>query len=128
MTKSSGREIGPAIRRGRIEQLDIYDVSSSELQILENGSVDTLFLNFAIALISVASSFFITLLTTQIDSSRTFIVFVVISVFGFGIGLILLSLWWWHRRYKSNIFKEIQRRMPPEGIPAMIDVVTDGRS
>ncbi|WP_162826807.1 hypothetical protein [Pseudolabrys taiwanensis] len=114
----------PAVRRGRIERLDIYEISETELQILERGSPESLFLNFAIFLLSIAISFLVTLLTTEIQSSRTFIVFVVVAVLGFIIGLVLLALWAWHRHSTALIFEQIRRRMPPEGVPT---VEIDGR-
>jgi hypothetical protein len=35
-------DLPPAIRRARLEQLTIYDVTESELEILERGSPDAL--------------------------------------------------------------------------------------
>lgn len=54
----------PAVRRARIERLDIYEISETELQILERGSPDSILLNFAIFLVSIAVSFLVALLTT----------------------------------------------------------------
>lgn len=106
----------PAIRRGRIETLNIYDVSEAELQALERGSSESLFLNFAIFLLSSAISLLVALLTTNIESNRTFIVFVVCTVIAFTGGSFLLALWGWHRRSRSQLFEQIRRRIPPEGI------------
>jgi hypothetical protein len=107
----------PAVRRAPIERLDIYEISETELQILERGSPESIFLNFAIFLMSVTISFLIALLTTEIQSSRTFAVFVVVTVVGFVSGAVLLALWLWHRRSTATIFEQIRRRMPPEGVP-----------
>jgi len=107
----------PAIRRGRIQQLDIYEISETELQMLERGSPESILLNFAIFLGSVAVSFLIALLTTEIQSSRTFSVFVIITAIAFVVGAVLLALWIWYRRSTTTIFEQIRRRMPPEGVP-----------
>jgi len=87
------------------------------LQILERGSPDSILLNFAIFLGSVAVSFLIALITTEIHSSRTFAVFVIITVAAFIVGAVLLALWIWYRRSTTTIFDQIRRRMPPEGVP-----------
>jgi hypothetical protein len=105
----------PAVRRARIERLDIYEISEIELQILERGSPESILLNFAIFLISIAASFIIALLTTEIQSSRIFVVFVIVTVAGFIIGAVLLALWAWYRQSTRTIFEQIRRRMPPEG-------------
>jgi len=116
----------PAVRRARIERLDIYEISETELQILERGSPESILLNFAIFLVSIAVSFLIALLTTEIQSSRTFTVFVIVAVVGFVIGAVLLALWIWYRRSTATIFDQIRRRMPPEGVPtAAIEGTSD---
>jgi hypothetical protein len=68
-------------------------------------------------LISIAVSFLVALLTTEIQSSRTFAVFVIVTVVGFITGAVLLALWTWYRRSTTTIFDQIRRRMPPEGVP-----------
>jgi len=115
----------PAIRRGRIDRLNIYEVTDSELHLLERGSPESLFLNFAVFLLSTAISFLVTLLSTEIGSARVFSVFVILTVLGFILGTLLLALWWWHRRSSSLIIEEIRRRMPPEGIPSDASVIID---
>jgi hypothetical protein len=117
MAQDGGPEFLPAVRRARIERLDIYEISETELQILERGSPESILLNFAIFLISIAASFLIALLITEIQSSRTFTVFVIVTVVGFIIGTILLAFWAWYRRSTTTMFEQIRRRMPPEGVP-----------
>lgn len=110
----------PAIRRGRVERLTIYEVSEFELDTLERGSPDSIFLNIAIALLSSAISLLVTLLTTTIESMRTFVVFVVCVVVGFVIGVILLILWWRSHSSVSDYIKTIRNRVPPEGTPGFL--------
>lgn len=117
MNDTNVSELLPAIRRARIDRLNIYEVSETELQMLERGSPESIFLNFAIFLISAASSFLVALLTTEIPSTRVFVVFVVLTVIGFVGGIVLFGLWGWHRRSTTTIFAQIRRRMPPEGVP-----------
>jgi hypothetical protein len=114
---TSGPGFLPAIRRARIDRLNIFEVSESELDILERGSPESLFLNFAIFLLSSSGNLVIALLTTRIESARVFIVFVIGAIVGFVGGLLLLALWGWYRRSRSKIFEQIRRRMPAEGVP-----------
>lgn len=87
------------------------------MQILERGSPESIFLNFAIFLISISASFLVALLTIEIQSVRIFNVFIVVTVVGFTIGGVLLALWAWYRRSTTTTFAQIRRRMAPEGIP-----------
>ena len=112
----------PAIRRARFGQLIIYEISDTELQLIERGAPDSLFLTFGIFLISIGISFIITLLSTSIDSIRIFTTFVVISTIGLVTGVILLGLWWWYRKTRSDLFRSIRERLPQEGeaLPVLI--------
>jgi hypothetical protein len=121
MTDRNQTEFLPAVRRARIERLNIYEVSEEELELLERGSPESLFLNFALILLSTAISLLITLLTADISSDRVFYVFVIFTVIGFIGGAVLLVLWLWYRQSTTNVFEQIRRRMPPEGIPVSMD-------
>ncbi len=108
------------VRRGTYAHLTLYEVEKSELELLAQGSPDSLYLNFAIFLLSVAVTALVALFTLPTDKtspvSMTFIVFVVITVLGFIIGIFLLLLWLKKRRSVSALVQEIKSRLPPEGI------------
>lgn len=110
----------PAIRRGRLETLTIYEVSEAELETIERGTPESVFLNFAIFLLSVAISFSVTLATVTIASDRTFQVFVIVTLVCYLGGLILLAIW--GRSYRSirRTTQTIRERLLAEGeqIPA----------
>lgn len=116
----------PAIRRAKLDRLDIYEISESELETLERGAPDSLFLNFAIFLLSSAISFLTALLTTNIESPRAFAVFVILTVVGLVGGAMLLALWCWFRQSKIKIFAQIRGRMPPEGVAPDTPIILDG--
>lgn len=102
------------IRRGKVDSLSLYEVTESELQDLESGGPASLFLNFAIFLLSLAVSFFIALLSTDIQSTKTFIVFVLIALVGFIGGAILLLIWNKSRQSTTQIVQKIKGRMPSD--------------
>jgi hypothetical protein len=101
----------PRIRRGRVGSVDLYEITDSELDTLERGSPSSTFLNFAIGLLSVASSFLIALITSTFSSDRVFTVFVVITAVGFIAGLVLLRLWWVSRESIGPIIARIRSRL-----------------
>ncbi len=49
-------ELQPIIRRARLEQVIIYEVSESELELLAHGFANSTYLNFAIGLLSAATT------------------------------------------------------------------------
>lgn len=113
--------LGPAIRRARLDKLSIFEVSESELETLERGSPDSLFLNLAIFVFSVAISFSVTLATTTIAPSRTFNVFVIVIVVGYLAGMTFGLLWWSSHKSIKSVIRQIRDRLPPEGVLAPTD-------
>lgn len=107
----------PAIRRARFDQLTIFEISESELELLERGSPDSLLLSFAIALLSAAISLTAALLTATVESTRVFAVLVLITIVGYVAGIVLISLWWRTHRSVRSVVAVIRSRLPPEGAP-----------
>lgn len=105
----------PEIRRARLGTLTIYEISESELEIIERGSPDSLFLTFSTFLLSAAISFSVTLATTTITSNRMFQVFVIITVIGYLAGFVSLGLWLRSRKSMKIITQAIRKRLLPEG-------------
>lgn len=114
MSNEEDQNQGPRIRRARVDSLDLYEITEDELTTLEHGSSESLFLVFSTFLISVASSFLITILTTKIESNRLFETFVIVTLIGYIIGFILLILWIKARRSSSSVGKKIRDRMKEE--------------
>lgn len=102
------------VRRGKFDSLSLYEVTESELQELECGGQDDVMLNVGIFLLSTAISFLISLLTTKIESLKTYCVFVLIAIVGFVGSVILLILWNRTRKSRAAIVKRIKDRMPSD--------------
>lgn len=109
-------ELDPAIHRVRLDKLRIFEISEAELEALERGSLESIFLNLAIAVLSIAISFSTTLATTEIPSDRTYAVFVIITSIGYLAGITFSLLWWISRRSLKKVSAEIRSRIPPEGV------------
>jgi hypothetical protein len=103
------------VRRGAFAQLIIHEVAEYESEILSHGSPDSLYLNFAIFLLSVGLSFLVGLLTAVL-SPRVFTIFVVLTTVGFLIGVMLLIVWLKKRTSTSDLIEKIRSRLPSEGV------------
>lgn len=116
--QASPSEFYPAIRRARLGQLTIYELSENELEVLEKGSPSSTILNFSIFLLSIAISFLVSLLTTTITDNRVYVTFLVITIIGFILGILFLIVWFQKYRSSTNIANQIRNRLPPEGQPS----------
>jgi len=99
-----------------LDKLTIFEISEAELDALERGSPESLFLNLAIGALSAALSFSIALATTDIPSIRTYCFLVIVTVVGFLCALTFGLLWWRSHRSLKTVASEIRRRRSPEGI------------
>ena len=97
---------------GKIDSLSVFQISDSELKTLERGSPSSIYLNFAILLISIGCSFFISLVSIDIQSVKLFAAFLVFTLVGGIGGVILLLLWYRERGEISEVIQSIQSRMP----------------
>jgi hypothetical protein len=109
-------EFLPEIRRARIYQLTVFDVTDSELEILERGTPDSLYLNFSIFLLSSAISFTVALFTATVSNANIFTTIVVFTVVGYIGGIFLLLLWKKSHTSVTKCIENIRKRLPPEGI------------
>ena len=92
--KESSSDENVKVKRHKFDSLTIYEVSESELETIQNGSPSSIYLNFAIFLISIAASFLASLLTNDYtEKQNIFIVFLLITIIGFVIGIFLILLW-----------------------------------
>ena len=91
--EESGEKID--VRRRKISAVTIYDVTESELTILEKGTEASVWLNFFIGSISIAVSFLVALLTVDWGSSITIthIVFICITIIMFLSSIICFVFW-----------------------------------
>ncbi len=102
------------VRRGPVDSLDVYEITEEELTALSSGGTPGLFLNMCLFLGSSAISFLIALVTTKIDSTRAFCVFVIIDVVSWIGSALFLILWLFTRRNTKQVVKRIKNRMPSE--------------
>jgi hypothetical protein len=116
MTEGQNQPLAPAIHRVPLDKLTIFEITESELEALERGSPESIYLNLGVGVISIAVSFSIALATTNIESVKTFCFFVIVTVIGYLAGLTFGLLWWQSRRSLKTVAQEIRRRGTPEGI------------
>jgi hypothetical protein len=121
MTRARKSQLDPAIHRVRLDKLTIFEITEAELEALERGSPESVYLNVGIAVFSVAVSFSISLATTDIDSIKTFCFFVIVTVIGYLAAAAFGLLWWQSRRSLRKVAQEIRSRSTREGIQEAVD-------
>lgn len=98
------------IIRGSIDSLTFYEVTEDELALLENGPSSSIYLNFAIGLLSICVSLFATIFTVKIDNNITFIVFLVVALVTLITGVGYLVTWFRSHKSFTAIIKRIKAR------------------
>lgn len=105
-------EKGPIIKKGKVDSLTIYEISEGELETIERGSPNSTYLNFSIFLISTATSFLVTLFTVElIEKQHLFIIFTIITVVGYMVGILLFVLWYKTKNDVDAVLKKIKERV-----------------
>ena len=101
-----------SVRRRKIGSVTIYDVTETELTILEKGTDASVWLNFFIATISVGVSFLISLLTVEWGEGISFlhIVFVCVTIIMFLSAAVCFVFWRKGRGQHKETIKTIRAR------------------
>jgi hypothetical protein len=111
-TNQSEGSVQLRIVRGPVDSLSLYEITDYELEVLEQGSPSSTFLNFAITFFSIGASFFTTLVTVDIASIYLFATFLVLTVVGLAASAILFVLWRRTRSRVKDLCKKIRARVP----------------
>ena len=109
--------LDPVVRRAPLGDLNVWEIYEHELDSLEKGSPGSILLNFSLTLMPVSLSLFLTLITVDVPSVKTFTVYVCLAAIFFVIGLICLVLWYRNHISAKTLVRQIRNRMPrAEGI------------
>ena len=117
---SQGTNESYLVKRGKYDSLTIYEVTVEELDILENGSSNTLLLNLSISFWSICVSFFIALISStwklegEGNNLMTFIIFLGLCLTTGIAALICTLLWWKTEDNFKKIIKKIKERLVEE--------------
>ncbi len=111
------RGLIPVINHIPPAELKLYTVVEQDLLALAKGSPSDLFLNFATALLGIAFTSAVTLMTTQIGSNKTLVFFVCALLVTFINGTLLLILWGKNHQSTKGILRRIME--PPLTPPAI---------
>jgi uncharacterized membrane protein len=102
---------GTTVRKYPVGELEIYEVKESELRELERSSQSDLYLEFAIACISIFFSFLASLLTATFPAdTNAEVIFVCIDVIMALSGGLFLLLWLRQRKEKTKVIDAIRKR------------------
>lgn len=114
-SETSG-EKAPTIVRGRVDSLNIYEITDYELDTLEAGSPSSLHLNFSIALLSVGLSALVSLLTASFHSPTAQLVAIVLTIVSLIGGAFFLLSWNRSRLSTQVITKRIRARIKAQPV------------
>jgi hypothetical protein len=110
----------PAIRRGRISQLTIYEVTEDELMTLARGGPESVLFNLAVFFASIAGTAVVALLTATMSIIILF-VFIVVAVATTIAAITLLMIWRRRRVDSEAVVARIKDRLPPQGEAIPVD-------
>jgi hypothetical protein len=104
-----------AIKRARLDEVVVYEVTESELVILERAGSDSVLLNVVIFLFSSATTLVVAMISTDMRSPirELSTVFVLVAV---AVGMFVAGLWWRGRASTATCAKAIRNRLPPDGV------------
>ena len=109
------QQLEPRIVRAPLIELTIYDVSEAELEAIERGGPESLYLNFGVFFMSTAISLTVTLTTTDIKSDRLHAGFLIVTIVSYAVFLVLGGLWYRGMRSKKKVISCIRSRRPATG-------------
>ncbi len=112
-TNESDQKYLPVVR-GPISSLSIFEITDYELNIFEQGSPSSTYLNFAIFFFSVSASFLATLISVKIKSIYIFSIFVIIVSIGACASVVLFVLWKKSGSITKELCKKIRARAPAQ--------------
>jgi hypothetical protein len=124
---TSGKEDQLTINKGKLDSINVYEITEDELEKLEKGGSDSLFLNFSIFFFTAGISFLVSLLTTEINSIKLFNIFFIITLVSFIVGLVLFVLWWRYRKPIKNLVNKIRDRIGSDCITTPTEGEAIGR-
>jgi len=104
---------GVRVNRAKLGSISVYEITEDELDLLERGSPNSTYFNFAIALLSISISFLISVFSTTIESIKVYAVFWIVALVTLILGSVLLLVWWRASKGIKSIFKRIRERMAP---------------
>ena len=114
MTQNPNSEKPLTVRRGRVDSVNLYEVKENELEILENGEPASIQLNFAIFLLSIASSCILALCTATFTYPLIQYCFLFVAIIGILFGAYLLLMWRRGRKPIKAVIQIIKNRIQPE--------------
>jgi hypothetical protein len=100
------------VKRGKVDSVSIYEVSESEITILETGSPNSIYLNFFTFLFAIFLSFMTTLLTVSFNEKILLqTIFIIIAVVSGFLSIMVFILWIRGKDQLSEVIKRIKSRI-----------------
>jgi hypothetical protein len=104
------------VRRHRITELDVYEVSNEELEQLERAGLrGAEAFGFLVFGLSVGITFTVTRMTVEVKSDRVFQSFLIATIIAYVVGVFFGIRWFLERRSAKTVAQRIRGRVGPIG-------------
>ena len=103
---------GTKIIRHRLDKIDVYDITSNELKMLEQGTWSDYLFDIAIALLSISVILLVTLITVTFTDVQLYVYFKYALVATAVLCAVSVIGWLLLRRAKSAIIETVRSRQP----------------
>ena len=103
----------PVVRFAPPGELNVYPVYEHQLDALAQGAPSSLYLNFSLFFLGVATTALGTLISIPQDSDRAYYTFLIVLLGTAIAGVVLLALWWVTSKSARQVIAEIKSQMPP---------------
>ena len=113
MSPNNQNEASIQVNKGKVDSINIYEITESELETLESASPTGILFDIGLACVSVAISLTVTLATTKIENDRTYYSFLIFTIIGYLAFGAFLVIWLVTRKSVKKITKEIRNRINP---------------
>jgi hypothetical protein len=113
-SEQTQNESGPRVRMAKVDSICLYQITEDELNLLEQGSPSSMYLNFALFLIPIGLSFWVTLATTTLTSDRVYYSFLILIILSLVLGVLFFCIWYKAYRSSTPVSTRIRKRLKEE--------------
>lgn len=102
-----------AVNRGKVDSINIYEITDSELEMLESATPTGILFDIGLACLSVAITLSVAISTTTIENERLFYTFLIVLVIGYLAFGAFTVIWLVTRQSVKKTTQKIRSRLNP---------------
>ncbi len=102
-----------SVNRGKVDSINIYEITDSELEMLESATPTGILFDIGLACLSVAITLSVSLSSTTIEDERTYYTFLIVLVVGYLAFGAFTVIWLVTRTSVKKATQKIRSRLSP---------------